>query len=134
MSQGVARLVLSRQDLASRQVPIGSIQVLKRRATSCVWTASSIPVTVPRSTSCDLVHDSAIRPKFAEELQVVKLTTANVKVELNKILNAQEIVFFQDLIRKIPVADNVIEYAVKLVNKTRLNSEYTAEVTKKYLL
>lgn len=72
-------------------------------------------------------------PKFAEELQVVKLTTANIKVELNKILNAQEIVFFQDLIRKIPVADNVIEYAVKLVNKTRLNSEYSAEVTKKYL-
>ncbi len=72
-------------------------------------------------------------PKFAEELQVVKLTTANLKVEMNKILNAQEIVFFQDLIRKIPVADNVIEYAVKLVNKTRLNSEYTAEVTKKYL-
>lgn len=72
-------------------------------------------------------------PKFAEELQVVKLTTANLKVEMNKILNAQEIVFFQDLIRKIPVADNVIEYAVKLVNKTRLNGEYTAEVTKKYL-
>jgi MoxR-like ATPase len=72
-------------------------------------------------------------PKFAEELQVVKLTTANIQVQLNKILNAQEIVFFQDLIRKIPVADNVIEYAVKLVNKTRLNSEYTAEVTKKYL-
>lgn len=73
-------------------------------------------------------------PKFAEELQVVKLTTANLQVSLNKILNAQEIVFFQDLIRKIPVADNVIEYAVKLVNKTRLNSEYTAEATKKYLL
>lgn len=72
-------------------------------------------------------------PKFAEELQVVKLTTANLKVQLTKILNAQEIVFFQELIRKIPVADNVIEYAVKLVNKTRLNSEYTAEITKKYL-
>jgi MoxR-like ATPase len=72
-------------------------------------------------------------PKFAEELQVVKLTTANIKVDLNKILNAEQIVFFQDLIRKIPVADNVIEYAVKLVNKTRLNSEYTADVTKKYL-
>jgi len=72
-------------------------------------------------------------PKFAEELQVVKLTTANIKMELNKILNAEQIVFFQDLIRKIPVADNVIEYAVKLVNKTRLNSEYTADVTKKYL-
>ncbi|MGZ4042606.1 MAG: AAA family ATPase [Bacteroidia bacterium] len=72
-------------------------------------------------------------PKFAEELQVVKLTTTNNTVKLNKVLNAQEIVFYQDLIRKIPVADNVIEYAVKLVNKTRLNSEYTADVTKKYL-
>ena len=72
-------------------------------------------------------------PKFAEELQVVKLTTANIQVQLNKILDAKQIIFFQDLIRKIPVADNVIEYAVKLVNKTRLNSEFTSEVTKKYL-
>jgi len=72
-------------------------------------------------------------PKYQEELQVVKLTTTTNTVKLNKILTAQEIVFFQDLIRKMPVADNVIEYAVKLVNKTRLNSEYTTDVTKKYL-
>lgn len=72
-------------------------------------------------------------PKFAEEMQVVKLTTANIEVKLNKILNAQEIIFFQDLIRKIPVADNVIEYAVKLVNKTRLNSEFSSDISKKYL-
>jgi MoxR-like ATPase len=72
-------------------------------------------------------------PKFAEELQVVKLTTANNTVNLTKVLNAEEIVFFQDLIRKIPVADNVIEYAVKLVNKTRLGSEYSADISKKYL-
>lgn len=72
-------------------------------------------------------------PKFAEELQVVKLTTTTTQVKLDKVLSAQEIVFFQELIRKIPVADNVIEYAVKLVNKTRLNSEFTAEVTKKYI-
>ena len=72
-------------------------------------------------------------PKYAEELQVVKLTTANIQLQLNKIVNAEEIIFFQDLIRKIPVADNVIEYAVKLVNKTRLNSDFTAEITKKYL-
>jgi MoxR-like ATPase len=72
-------------------------------------------------------------PKYAEELQVVKLTTANIQPQLNKIVNAEEIIFFQDLIRKIPVADNVIEYAVKLVNKTRLNSDFTAEITKKYL-
>ena len=74
-----------------------------------------------------------VYPKFEEELQVVKLTTSNKEVKLNKILNAEEIVFFQDLIRKIPVADNVIEYAVKLVNKTRLNSEFSSEVSKKYL-
>ena len=72
-------------------------------------------------------------PKFAEELQVVKLTTANLKITLNKILGAEEIVFFQDLIRKIPVPDNVIEYAVKLVNKTRLNSEFSSDISKKYL-
>lgn len=41
--------------------------------------------------------------------------------------------FFQDLIRKIPVADNVIEYAVKLVHKTRLTGEHTTELAKKYL-
>jgi len=72
-------------------------------------------------------------PKFNEELQVVKLTTTNTAVSLNKILNAGEIRFYQDLIRKIPVADNVVEYAVKLVNKTRLKSEFSADVTKKYL-
>jgi MoxR-like ATPase len=72
-------------------------------------------------------------PKFAEELQVVKLTTTTNEAKVDKVLSAQEIVFFQELIRKIPVADNVIEYAVKLVNKTRLNSEFTAEITKKYI-
>lgn len=72
-------------------------------------------------------------PKFTEELQVVKQTTTNVKTSLNKVLSAQEIVFYQDLIRKIPVTDNVIEYAVKLVNKTRLNSEFSSDVSKKYL-
>jgi len=72
-------------------------------------------------------------PKYEEELQVVKLTTTDKIPSLNKILNAQEIVFFQDLIRKIPVADNVVEYAVKLVHKTRLTGEYTSEIAKKYL-
>ena len=72
-------------------------------------------------------------PKFEEELMVVKLTTSNYKPQLNKIFNSEEILFFQDLIRKIPVADNVIEYAVKLVNKTRLNSEYSSDLAKKYI-
>lgn len=72
-------------------------------------------------------------PKFSEELQVVKQTTSTIQTRLNKVLNAEEIVYFQDLIRKIPVADNVIEYAVKLVSKTRLQSEFSSELTKKYL-
>jgi MoxR-like ATPase len=72
-------------------------------------------------------------PSFKEEMQVVKQTTTTSNVKLSHILSAQEILFFQNLIRKIPVADNVIEYAVKLVNKTRLNSEFSTEVAKKYL-
>ncbi len=72
-------------------------------------------------------------PKFEEELMVVKLTTSNYKPQLNKIFNSEEILFFQDLIRKIPVADNVIEYAVKLVNKTRLKSEFSSDLAKKYI-
>ncbi|MDZ4663412.1 MAG: AAA family ATPase [Bacteroidota bacterium] len=72
-------------------------------------------------------------PSFKEEMQVVKQTTTTQNIKLKHILSAEEIVYFQNLIRKIPVADNVIEYAVRLVNKTRLNSEFSADVAKKYL-
>ncbi len=72
-------------------------------------------------------------PSFKEEMQVVKQTTTDQSVKLKHVLSAQEILFYQNLIRKIPVADNVIEYAVKLVNKTRLNSEFSADISKKYL-
>ena len=64
-------------------------------------------------------------PTLEEEYQVVKQTTVDREVKLNKILSAEEILFFQALVRKIPVADNVIEYAVKLVVKTRPNAEST---------
>lgn len=68
-------------------------------------------------------------PAFADELTIVKNTTSNQKVELQKIINASEIQYFQKLIRNIPVTDNVLEYAVKLVAKTRPNSEFaTAEI------
>ena len=53
--------------------------------------------------------------------------------ELRQVLTAEEIVFFQGLIRKVPINDNVLEYAVKLVNKTRPKSEMAHELTKKYL-
>jgi MoxR-like ATPase len=58
-------------------------------------------------------------PSFAEELQVVKNTTSSNQIKVNHILNAEQIIYFQQLVRNIPVTDNVLEYAVKLVAKTR---------------
>lgn len=72
-------------------------------------------------------------PKFQEELAIVKATTSNQKVALKSILTGQQIEEYQALIRRIPVADNVLEYAVKLVAKTRSKSEYSTEITKKYI-
>ncbi len=72
-------------------------------------------------------------PSFAEELQVVKNTTANRKVSLDKILNAEQIIYFQQLIRNIPIADNVLEYAVGLTAKTRPNTPAATEEVNKFL-
>jgi len=72
-------------------------------------------------------------PDFNDEINIVKSTTTNTKIELNNILSAEDIIFFQNLIAKVPVNDNVIEYAVKLATKTRPNSEYAPEIIKNYL-
>jgi MoxR-like ATPase len=72
-------------------------------------------------------------PSFKDELQIVKNTTSDAKVELQKILTAEEIIYFQNLVRRIPIADNVLEYAVKLSTKTRPNTEQAATVSNNYL-
>ena len=72
-------------------------------------------------------------PTFDEEVAVVKNTTSSITQRVNSLFSAQEIVAIQQLIRKIPVADNVIEYAVKLVGKTRPNSVEATPLVKKYL-
>lgn len=72
-------------------------------------------------------------PTFKEEVAVVKKTTSGVKVDLNSLFNAEEIEKFQQVIRKIPVSDNVVEYAVKLVSKTRPNSEYSTDLVNDYI-
>jgi MoxR-like ATPase len=72
-------------------------------------------------------------PTFAEEVQVVKNTTADNNVTVNPLFTAQEITDFQRLIRRIPVADNVIEYAVTLVNKTRPGNPLSNDFVKSYL-
>lgn len=72
-------------------------------------------------------------PSFEEEVQVVKRTTSNEKNPINPLFTAQEIIDFQHLIRRIPVADNVIEYAVTLVSKTRPDNPLSNELVKNYL-
>jgi len=72
-------------------------------------------------------------PSFAEEMAIVKSTTTNQVVTLNSIISGDEIMAYQDLIRRIPVADNVLEYAVKLVAKTRLHDPSAPKLTKDYL-
>jgi len=72
-------------------------------------------------------------PSFAEEVQVVKSTTTDDKQIVNPLFTAQEIIDFQHLIRRIPVADNVIEYAVTLVTKTRPDSNLATDFIKNYI-
>ena len=72
-------------------------------------------------------------PTFEEEVQVVKQTTSDVKSVIEPLFSPQEIIDFQHLIRRIPVADNVIEYAVALVGKTRPDSPLSNDFVKNYL-
>jgi len=72
-------------------------------------------------------------PSFEEEMNVVKNTTTDSNVKLKPILNAEEILFYQNLIRKIPVPENVMEYAVRLASKTRPETAAADDLVKKYI-
>jgi MoxR-like ATPase len=72
-------------------------------------------------------------PSFLEELAIVKATTSDTKTVLKRILNGEQISQYQDLIRRIPVPDNVLEYAVKLVGKTRKDSDLAPQLTKDFI-
>ncbi len=72
-------------------------------------------------------------PSFNEEVNVVKSTTNDEYPVINPLLSAEEINKYQHLIRRIPVADNVIEYAVKLVSKTRPNTPESPEIVNNYI-
>lgn len=72
-------------------------------------------------------------PSFEEELLVVKNTTSDRKVELNIVLSAQEILYFQDLVRKVPVSESVMEYAVRIASRTRSNTPDANELAKEYI-
>ena len=72
-------------------------------------------------------------PSFAEEVEVVKSTTSDSKQTINPLFTAEEIIEFQHLIRRIPVADNVIEYAVSIVSNTRPDNSLSNDYVKNYL-
>jgi MoxR-like ATPase len=72
-------------------------------------------------------------PTYEEELAIVKATTSETKVQLTSILTKDEIIYFQNLIRRIPVADNVVEYAVRLNGKTRPNLPGAPAIINKYV-
>ncbi|WP_273566388.1 AAA family ATPase [Maribacter halichondriae] len=72
-------------------------------------------------------------PSIAEEIQVVKATTDDNTPTVNTLFNAQEILEVQHLVRRIPVPENVVEYAVKLVNSTRPGLDSATDFVKQYI-
>ncbi|RYD75496.1 MAG: MoxR family ATPase [Sphingobacteriales bacterium] len=72
-------------------------------------------------------------PRYEDELNIVRNTTSDIKTSVQKVISAEEILHFQHLIRKVPVANNVLEYAVKLANKTRPSSPMAPDVVKNYV-
>jgi len=72
-------------------------------------------------------------PSFEEEVQVVKATTQVQNNEINPLFDNQEIIDIQQLIRRMPVSDNVVEYAVNLVSKSRPNNKRTIDFIKEFV-
>ena len=72
-------------------------------------------------------------PTFAEEMQVVKNTTGTAPAQVSKILNGEQIMYFQQLVRNIPVTDHVLEYAVMLAAKTRPQGDMATPAIKRLL-
>lgn len=72
-------------------------------------------------------------PKYEDELEVVKQTTSELLEEVSEVISKDVIINYQQLIRKVPVTDNVFEYAVNLVGKTRPEGEMADPIAKNYL-
>jgi MoxR-like ATPase len=72
-------------------------------------------------------------PSFQEEVEVVKATTSDQKISVNSLFSGKDIIDFQNVIRRIPVADNVVEYAVNMVAKTRPKAETAADIVREYV-
>lgn len=72
-------------------------------------------------------------PTYDNEVSIVKSTTTDEVATVNHVLSGEEIIAYQHLVRKVPIADNVVEYAVKLVHSTRPGNKESAEISNNYL-
>jgi MoxR-like ATPase len=72
-------------------------------------------------------------PTFEEEVRVVQSTTSGADVTLSKIMNGEEISYFQQLVRKVPVSSNVLEYAVRLASSTRPEYPTSPQIIKDFV-
>lgn len=72
-------------------------------------------------------------PSFADEVTIVRNTTGARVPDLAKVMSAEEILYFQELVRRVPVPDNVLEYAVGMVQKTRPGTDRAASAATQYL-
>lgn len=80
-----------------------------------------------------LFNISLSYPSFQSEIDIVKNTTTDTQPKVGHVLGAEEVKAYQHLVRRVPVADNVIEYAVELVHKTRFESDKAPEMTKEFI-
>ncbi len=72
-------------------------------------------------------------PSIDEEVKIVHSTTSGFTPQLNKVVNAAEIQNYQELVRRVPVADNVVQYAVKITNMTRANNSHAPKFVKDWI-
>ncbi len=72
-------------------------------------------------------------PSFEQEKDIVRSTTSGVEQIIDKVISKEEILLFQNLVKKVPVTDNVVAYAVQLVQKTRPETEHSDEIANQYL-
>ena len=72
-------------------------------------------------------------PDYASEVEIVKNTTTDNQETVNPVLTGEEVMKFQHLVRKVPVPDNVVEYAVSLTHKTRPGAEKSSELANNFL-
>lgn len=72
-------------------------------------------------------------PTTGEEIEIVQSTTASVPLELGKVMSIREILSYQDLVLRVPIAENVIEFAVNLVSATRPKNEFSPDFIRQWV-